>query len=90
MSHPNAVRTSDFNGQTKALDGQWYYPLTLVDGCSRHFLACVGLPAPKHELVQPLLERALWEFGLPDMIRTDNGAPFPPQAIPGPSRLHVW
>ncbi len=90
MSHPNAVWTADFKGQIKNLDGHWCYPLTLVDGCSRYCLACVGLPAPKHELVQPLFERAFREFGLPDVIRTDNGAPFASQAIHRLSRLHVW
>jgi transposase InsO family protein len=90
MSHPNAVWTADFKGQIKTLDGLWCYPLTLVDGFSRYCLACVGLPSPKHELVQPLFERAFREFGLPDVIRTDNGAPFASQAIHRLSRLHVW
>src|SRR3990172_2053705 len=56
----------------------------------RYCLACVGLPSTKHELVEPLLERAFREYGLPDVIRTDNGAPFASQAIHRLSRLHVW
>ena len=90
MSHPNAVWTADFKGQFKTLDGEWCYPLTLVDGFSRYCLACVGLPSTKHELVEPLFERAFREYGLPDVIRTDNGAPFASQAIHRLSRLHVW
>src|SRR3990172_12375711 len=44
----------------------------------------------KHELVEPLFERAFREYGLPEVIRTDNGAPFASQAIHRLSRLHVW
>jgi len=90
MSHPNAVWTADFKGQFKTLDGEWCYPLTLVDGFSRYCLACVGLPSTKHELVEPLFERAFRDYGLPHVIRTDNGAPFASQAIHRLSRLHVW
>ena len=77
-------------GQFKTLDGKWCYPFTLVDGFSRYCLACEGLPSTKHELVQPLFERAFREYGLPQVIRTDNGAPFASQAIHRLSRLHVW
>ena len=90
MSHPNSVWTADFKGQFKTLNGEWCYPFTLVDGFSRYCLACVGLPSTKHELVEPLFERAFREYGLPDVIRTDNGAPFASQAIHRLSRLHVW
>ncbi|MGH2606382.1 MAG: integrase core domain-containing protein [Anaerolineales bacterium] len=90
MSHPNAVWTADFKGQFKTLDGKECYPFTLIDGFSRFCLACQGLPAPKHDLVRPLFERAFREYGLPNVIRTDNGAPFASQAIHRLSRLHVW
>lgn len=90
MSHPNSVWTADFKGRFKTLDGEWCYPFTLVDGFSRYCLACVGLPSTKHELVEPLFERAFREYGLPDVIRTDNGAPFASQAIHRLSRLDVW
>jgi len=90
MSHPNAVWTADFKGQFKTRDGHDCYPFTLIDGFSRFCLACQGLPAPKHELVRPLFERAFREYGLPNVIRTDNGAPFASQAIHRLSRLHVW
>lgn len=90
MSHPNAVWTADFKGQFKTRDGKDCYPFTLVDGFSRFCLACQGLPAPKHELVRPWFEHAFREYGLPNVIRTDNGAPFASQAIHRLSRLHVW
>ena len=38
----------------------------------------------------PIFEAAFREYGLPQAIRTDNGAPFASTAIGGLSRLAVW
>jgi hypothetical protein len=40
--------------------------------------------------VQPVFERLFREYGLPQVIRTDNGVPFATQALRRLSRLHVW
>ena len=40
--------------------------------------------------VQAIFEAAFREYGLPEAIRTDNGAPFASRAIAGLSRLAVW
>ena len=40
--------------------------------------------------VQAICEAAFREYGLPQAIRTDNGAPFASHAIAGLSRLAVW
>ena len=90
MDHPNAVWTADFKGQFKTRDGVYCYPLTIIDGFSRFLLACQALPSTHHELVLPVFQRLFREFGLPDVIRTDNGSPFASQAIQRLSRLHVW
>jgi transposase InsO family protein len=37
-----------------------------------------------------VFERAFREYGLPRVIRTDNGVPFATQAIHGLSFLNVW
>lgn len=89
-SRPNAVWTADFKGQFKTLNGYYCFPLTILDGFSRFCLACQGLTSTEHELAQPAFERVFCEFGLPEAIRTDNGAPFATQAIRRLSRLHVW
>jgi putative transposase len=39
---------------------------------------------------RPLFERRFREYGLPDAIRTDNGAPFATPAFCGRSQLAVW
>jgi len=42
------------------------------------------------EAVQPLFEAAFREYGMPQRIRTDNGAPFGSVGLLGLSRLAVW
>ena len=40
--------------------------------------------------MQAIFEAAFREYGLPEAIRTDNGAPFASRAVAGLSRLAVW
>ncbi len=88
--HPNAVWSADFKGQFRMGDGRLCYPLTLTDNYSRYLLGCWGLSQPTYEQARPLLEHAFREYGLPEAIRTDNGAPFASVALGGLSRLAVW
>ena len=90
MSAPNVVWTADFKGQFKMGDGEYCFPLTVVDGYSRYLLACRGLVSTEHVGVQPVFERLFREYGLPRVIRTDNGVPFATQAMHRLSRLHIW
>lgn len=86
----NALWTVDFKGEFCTGDGTLCYPLTLRDGYSRYVLRCVALHSTRLEETKPQLARAFAEFGLPDRIRSDNGAPFGAQALAGLSRLAVW
>jgi transposase InsO family protein len=91
MARPNAVWTIDFKGQFRTRDGAWCYPLTLMDGCTRYLLACQALAHPRGALVRPALVRAFEEYGIPERIRSDNGAPFAsPCALARLSPLAVW
>ncbi len=74
--HPNHVWPADFKGQFKIGDGQYCYPLTVTDHFSRALLVCRGLSSVKTSLTQPVFRALFREVGLPDAIRTDNGAPF--------------
>ena len=87
---PNSLWTADFKGQFRLGTGAYCYPLTLQDASTRFLLMCHGLPTTTIEATQPLFERAFREYGLPDRIRTDNGAPFASNALGRLSRLSVW
>jgi transposase InsO family protein len=84
---PNDVWCTDFKGDFRLGDRTRCYPLTISDEGSRYLLKCEGLVAPRHELAAPHFEMAFREFGRPDAIRSDNGAPFASTAPGGLSRL---
>lgn len=91
MDTPNAVWTIDYKGEFRTRDGQWCYPLTVMDGCSRYLLTCQALAHPRLRPTRAVLERTFREYGLPSRIRSDNGNPFAaPSALARLSRLAVW
>ncbi len=87
---PNALWCVDFKGHFALGDKSRCHPLTLTDGYSRYLLACEGMCEPKAAPVRVQMERVFREFGLPERIRSDNGAPFASQALGGLSALSVW
>jgi transposase InsO family protein len=86
---PNAVWCADFKGHFP-VDEQRCHPLTITDGFSRYLIRCEALKRPLSEPSKRIFESAFREYGLPDAIRTDNGAPFSTLAPGGLSRLAVW
>jgi transposase InsO family protein len=87
---PNAVWCADFKGQFKTEDGKLCYPLTITDSYSRYLLLCKGLSRPNFKETKPCFELVFREYGLPEAIRTDNGAPFASVGIGALSKLSVW
>lgn len=87
---PNQVWPADFKGHFKTGDGRYCYPLTVTDHYSRSLLGCRGLPSVKTEDTKPVFRALFREYGLPEAIRTDNGAPFAAQGIHGLCQLNVW
>ena len=87
---PNVLWCTDFKGQFRTGDGYYCYPLTLTDAYSRYLLACRALRSTRTEAVRPWFERAFREYGLPSLIRSDNGAPFATTSLARLSRLSVW
>lgn len=87
---PNVLWSADFKGQFLMGNGQWCYPLTVMDHASRYLLDCQALPTVRHADSKPVFERLFREFGLPDRLRTDNGAPFASLGVAGLSRLSIW
>lgn len=90
MDEPNAVWAADYKGHFKTRDGLYCYPLTVTDGYSRYLLGCQALRSTRLELAKPVFVRLFREYGLPRIIRTDNGAPFATTALARLSVLSVW
>jgi hypothetical protein len=90
MDAPNAVWAADFKGHFKTRDGRYCYPLTVTDGFSRFLLGCQGLRSTETVLSKPVFKRLFEEYGLPAMIRSDNGVPFATSALGRLSQLSVW
>jgi putative transposase len=86
----NRVWCGDFKGWSRTADGARIDPLTITDACSRYLLRCQAVEKTDTTRVQAIFEAAFREYGLPEAIRTDNGAPFAARALAGLSRLAVW
>jgi putative transposase len=87
---PNDVWGADFKGQFRTRDGLYCYPFTVTDLFSRYLIRCDGKLTTAGEGVRASLELAFREHGLPEAIRTDNGAPFASTGIARLSRIGVW
>lgn len=87
---PNDTWSVDFKGDFRLGRGQRCYPLTVSDNFSRYLLGCRALGRTDTATVQPWLRWTFREYGLPQAIRTDNGAPFASRALGGLSRLSKW
>ncbi len=87
---PNDVWCVDFKGWSRTGDGTRCDPLTVSDAATRYFLACRALARPGQVEVRRELERVFRQFGLPGVIRTDNGPPFASVGLGGLSELAVW
>jgi transposase InsO family protein len=86
----NRVWCADFKGWFRAGDGTRIDPLTITDAFSRYLLRSQAVEKTDTERVRAIFEAAFREYGLPEAIRTDNGAPFASSAVGGLSRLAVW
>jgi len=86
----NRVWCADFKGWFRSGDGTRIDPLTITDACSRYLLRAQAVEKTDTERVRAIFEAAFREYGLPQTIRTDNGAPFASSAVGGLSRLAVW
>ena len=86
----NRVWCADFKGWFRASNGERIDPLTISDAHSRYLLRCQAVEKTNTARVQAIFEAAFREYGLPQAIRTDNGAPFASRALGGLSRLAVW
>lgn len=90
LDRPNQQWSVDFKGHFRTLDRRYCYPLTVADSFSRYLIGCDSLLSTSFELVQPVFVRLFREYGLPEMILSDNGTPFSSNSVRRLSALSVW
>ena len=88
---PNDLWTVDFKGWWRMSNGQRCEPLTVRDAYSRFILAARAMDTTASDAVRSEFERLFTEFGLPRVIRSDNGVPFATaRGLLGLSRISAW
>src|SRR5438093_2166210 len=87
----NMLWCADDKGEFMLGNRRYCYLLTITDFASRYLLTCEALSTTQETFAFTVFERTFKEFGLPRVIRTDNGVPFASaHAIYGLSKLSVW
>lgn len=77
-TEPNLVWTADFKGEFRLRKGagEYCYPLTVLDLHTHFLLGCTALESTAVSSAQRIFEAHFREYGLPRVIRSDNGVPF--------------
>jgi transposase InsO family protein len=87
---PNEVWTVDFKGWFRTNDGGRVEPLTIRDLASRYILGIILLPQQNVQDARRAFEKVFSRYGLPRVIRADNGTPFGATGALGLTRLSAW
>jgi transposase InsO family protein len=87
---PNDVWTVDFKGWFRTGDGTRIEPLIVRDLASRFVLAVVLFRRQNLLECRQVFERLFRQYGLPRVIRADNGSPFGATGALGLTRLSAW
>lgn len=86
----NQVWTADFKGWFRVRDGTRCDPLTIQDSATRYLLRVRHLARTDTAHAAAVCTAVFREYGLPEVIRTDNGPPFASPAPAGLSRLAMF
>ena len=90
VNQVNELWSVDYKGQFKLRNGQWCYPLTVMDHQSRYLCGCEALKGPLLKDTKAAFIKVFRKYGLPQRIRSDNGTPFASTSCGGLSRLSIW
>ena len=89
--NPNDVWTIDFKGWWYSLDKNKCVPLTIRDEKSKFIHEVKVMEDQKTEAVKEVMADVFKKYGLPSVIRSDNGTPFAANNSPlGLTRLSAW
>jgi len=86
---PNELWCIDYKGQFRLGNRKYCYPLTVTDHFSRYLIGCEALENTRTEGAMTTFWDLFDRFGIPQAIRSDNGAPFASTGRLGLSRLSV-
>jgi transposase InsO family protein len=86
----NHVFGVDFKGWFMTQDGEKFEPLTVSDLHSRYLLRAEGLRQSTMRWTRQSFRNMFRQYGLPEIIRVDNGSPFASMGAGGLSQLSVW
>jgi transposase InsO family protein len=89
-NEPNDIWCVDYKGQFRLGDRSYCYPLTLTDQRSRYILACEGMAAICDDAARDVSEEVFRCYGLPAVMRSDNGVPFASTGLAGLTRLSAY
>jgi putative transposase len=87
---PNDVWTADYKGWFRTGDGHRCDPLTIQDRHTRFLILLRLTKTMQGPCVQRAFIDAFEEFGMPLIIRTDNGSPFASIGLGCLTWLSVW
>lgn len=86
---PNDLWQMDFKGHFAMCDGNRCHPLTMKDDHSRNLLCLDAYDNERWESVKASLHRVFLEYGLPNTILCDNGAPWG-DSHQGYTQFELW
>lgn len=89
-SHPNHIWGVDFKGWFTLGNGERCDPLTASDLFSRMILCCKAMKNQQWRPVKRAFIQLFRRYGLPEIIRVDNGVPFGSVGAQGLSKLSIW
>jgi transposase InsO family protein len=87
---PNQVWTVDYKGWFRLGDGDRCDPLTVADLFSRYVLGLRAVWAATQACTRRAFSEVFRRYGLPEVIRVDNGSPFASMGLARLSKLSVW
>ncbi len=87
---PNHVWAVDYKGWFRTQDGRRCDPLTVSDLYSRYVLGVKACPNQRYQWTRRTFEDLFGQYGLPEIIRSDNGSPFASTGAGGLASLSVW